>query len=372
MSEQTIGKLLMRAPPKPYNNSKAPLLNCAYPSLLYGVELEIENVGDWELPGFKLVEDGSLRNGGMEYVSQPMTYSVMIHQLTTFFNKYSPQTIGNFEDGFAENSNYSDRTSIHFHTNVYDLTFQQLANICMLYEVFERLLFNFIGNHRNKNIFCVPWYETQLSYNIVNDLYNSTTQDVGDYVVRRWQKYTALNLLPVRDKCSIEWRHLYGTSDMKVIVPWMRMINFIYAFATQNEHEKLKDTIINLNSNSRYETLLSEVFQDVSDCLRTGNYTAELEKGVLDMKYTLMEPKKKPINMFNDELENHLQLIREAQQRAVGAGQLLEGGRDAVVQPVDPVRHDNLHFRRREVRFDANNILANAVFNDRGDPWGDN
>ncbi len=128
------------------------------PSLLYGVELEIENTdSDLAVPGMRAVEDGSLRNNGWEFVTQPMTLSNPNHCLSSFFDGR----------GFSD-ENYSERCSVHVHTNCLDLTFSQLAAICMLYQVFEGVLFNFIGNDRDKNIFCVPWSETNLSYRTVN------------------------------------------------------------------------------------------------------------------------------------------------------------------------------------------------------------
>lgn len=274
---KTIAQIFGLNPPQVYTTSKAVPLDNPDPSLLYGLELEIENTReDMEVKGLTVTTDGSLRNNGREFITQPMTYSNLYHVLHTFFakNKLGPD-------------NYSERCSIHVHTNVLDLTNEQLQNLVMLYQVFESVLFNFIGNNREKNIFCVPWKETNLSYRLLLTLQEEAFYRVGD-----WQKYTALNLLPIQIQGSVEWRHMEGNCDLKRIMQWCRMIGHLYRMSRGNTQKQIQDLVMRLNTTSLYNDVLGTVFQEDADALRRGNFIERLEDGVLNMKYSLLQPVK--------------------------------------------------------------------------------
>jgi len=289
MASPTIASIYGTKTPKPWTSAKALPLPNPMPNLLYGVELEIENCNEeWRCGGFTVVQDGSLRNGGLEFISTPMTYSNLVYALDVFFDRNKPVEIKH-EDEYSMDSNYSDRTSIHVHTNVNDLTFEQLTTLCLIYEVFENLLFAFIGNDRDKNIFCVPWKETTLSYATLEKL-----QDVNKVgsVVKSWQKYTALNLLPITKQGSIEWRHMHGNSNRDMIYTWLRIIGHIYKYAVDNTFEDTKKIFMGLNTTSEYDHMLNRVFQYDSDRLRVDQYHPMLEDGVLNMKYSMMEEPK--------------------------------------------------------------------------------
>lgn len=289
MASKTIADIYGHVPVTPYVSGKALPIHNPCPTLLYGLELEIENCDPaWATAGWAAVEDHSLRNSGWEFVGKPMTYSVQYHALQTFFNKNKPKLIVDDHGMPTLDSNYSDRTSIHVHTNCQNITTEQLSSICLIYQVFEKLLFNFIGNDRNKNIFCVPWHETQLSYRIINNL------EKGDVLpVRRWQKYTALNLLPLQDKGTIEWRHMHGNADLVFISNWLKLIGRIYAFALANSIKDIKNMFVNLNTSSMYNRSMDMVFGPEADLLRIPGFEYVLEEGVLEMKYSLLDLDKK-------------------------------------------------------------------------------
>lgn len=286
MADPVISQMFGTRPPKPWTNAKVVALENPSPHLLYGVELEIENCNeDWTTAGFKVVTDGSLRNNGFEFVSSPMTYSNMAYALETFFNRNKPVEIKDDHHDTTDASNYSDRTSIHVHTNVTDLTFKQLMGLCLIYEVFEKLLFTYIGNDRDKNIFCVPWSETTLTYSALPELIG--VNGVG--VIKNWQKYTALNLIPVGTQGSIEWRHMHGNADLQFILTWLRLIGHIYKYIQNTDIEEIKSNFLGMNTTSAYDHLLDRVFSYDADKLRTNNYRFMLEEGVLEMKYAMLE-----------------------------------------------------------------------------------
>ena len=259
------------------------------PSLIYGIELEIEGVTHVEHPknacttGFVYHEDGSLRNNGAEYVTHPMRRRELAYCLNQFFMK----------NKFTE-ANYSERCSVHVHTNVGDLTWEQLRTLILVYLVFEHVLFRFIGHERDKNIFCVPLYDTMMLNRLLSE--NLAVQSKA----AKWEKYTALNLLPIykdsvggRGLGTVEWRHMAGTNDVKFILLWCDLIGKIFMYARQNSWEAATKFFLELNTSSAYREAMMEVFQELSPHLESiPGFEMALEEGVLRVKYALSKESK--------------------------------------------------------------------------------
>lgn len=158
----------------------------------------------------------------------------------------------------------------------------QVSTVLMLYQVFEKALFGFIGNDRDKNIFCVPWSETTLTYGVVKRMFE------GNMDVRQWQKYTAVNLIPLRSQGTLEFRHMAGTCDQVRILAWCNLIGCLFNYARKNEFEDVKTEITELNTNSFYRRFLDKVFREWFYLLVTPQLNEQLEDGVLQMKYALL------------------------------------------------------------------------------------
>lgn len=254
--------------------------------LYYGLELEIEDtIGFQATLGFRSHPDGSLRNNGTEFISVPATAGGMEYLLNGFFKENPTQP-----------SNYSERCSTHVHTNCLDLIPEQVASICLLYQVFEKLLYKFVGHDRDTNIFCVPWCETNITYNSINLICTDP-----DKAMSAWQKYTGLNLQPLTTQGTIEWRHLHGTSDVSLILIWMNLIGSIYAWvrkriSPETSLQETKDFLLGLNTTSQYTQALDTVFGPWADNLKVDNYRLLMEEGVIHAKYSLLKPALKPTN----------------------------------------------------------------------------
>jgi hypothetical protein len=284
------------------NFPKATPLPCPDSSLLYGVELEIENTqnNDWVVPGMEGKEDNSLRNNGWEYVTQPMTFSNLAYCLNLFFTKSKVTA-----------ANYSERCSIHVHTNCRDLTWEQVSTLCLLYQMLEPLFFAFVGEERDKNIFCVPWSETQLTYNVINRLKSQPN------TLKEWQKYTALNLRTLWTYGTVEWRHMAGTHDMEKILHWCRLIGCLYAYVRKNNLEDTKKFVINLNTSSEYRKSIDVLFGEWAHLLYVKDYEVMLEAGVLSMKYALLNPQEAAEEPVDEHLP-HLPEMLARQQAQLG------------------------------------------------------
>lgn len=271
----TIRELLGLSPVQPYTSSKAQPMACADPALLYGVELEIEHIFDYNellVRGMDAHDDNSLRNGGKEFVTKPATFSVMAHVLKLFFEK------GKFQD-----RNYSERCSVHVHANCQDLTIKQVTTVALLYQAFEKLFYHFVGANRFNNIFCVPWIESGLTSSILLQFVEK--QDI--LAGRHWMKYSGLNLLPLYNLGTVEFRQMPGTPDLAKILTWCNIIGCLFRHARSISLEDTQQWIMSLNTSSAYGSALDSVFGPWSGDLLYPGYEIDLEEGVLAVKYAL-------------------------------------------------------------------------------------
>jgi len=300
-----IGESLGVPVPKVKTFNKVIPIFAADPSLLYGVELEIENVPNYEdfrTAGITDKADGSLRNNGREFVTTVMSLSNLNYCLNAFFTKAK-----------LTKENYSERCSVHVHTNVTDMEWDQLKTLLMIYQVVEPLLFEWIGEERNNNIFCVPLHQTNITY-------KSITKDSDFTKYKRWEKYTALNLLPMYSLGSVEWRHMAGTCDLTRIITWCQLIGSIFQYAKSHTFEEASKIVLKLNSSSAYDVLLQEVFGRFSNqILEIPNYKPMMEEGVLYVKYSLTDvnntQKPKDESWFSQFAEREAEAIRQMQDR---------------------------------------------------------
>lgn len=277
----TTIKELYNTGPTPYNGKEVKNFikgKTVLPELYIGFELEIENMAGRLsfLPNYLTMhEDGSLRNGGIEIVNKPLMAQHVEGVLTTFFanNKITKD-------------NYSERCSTHIHTNVCDFTIEQIRSIALIYQTVERVLFNFVGNDRANSIFCVPWNQTGITTNFVEALIKRP-----DRAVAHWQKYTALNLLPILSFGSIEWRHLHGTCDVKLIMNWINIISCIIKYGSEVKYDSLKQEILDMNTVSNYGAFIEGIFGEYTKLLidASPQYQTALSQGVIDTKLMLLE-----------------------------------------------------------------------------------
>jgi hypothetical protein len=275
---KTILELIGMEPVNVYTSKHGEDKEAPNPELIVGLELEIELFPfhkEHQFGGMSFTTDGSLRNNGMEIITKPVKSKHVPDLLNAFFRHFE----------IKEDENYSDRCSTHCHVNVQNLSLEQLSAVCLVYQTTERLLFHFIGDDRVNNIYCVPWCQSGLTYNVVNKLKK-------DYYLtfKRWQKYSALNLIPVHSQGTIEFRHLGGTCDVKKITQWISLIGQMFNYCCKTPLEDVKQQLLAMNTVSNYREWLYQVFGNHADCLDVSSGgEALLSKGVIDSKIMLME-----------------------------------------------------------------------------------
>lgn len=267
------------------------------PDMLVGIELEIENFPvtlEHSFGGFTFTTDGSLRASdtgvGIEAITKPVAIKYVPGLLNAFYQRF----------GIKE-SNYSERCSTHVHFNTLGLELEQVKTICLLYQTVERLLFRYIGHDRGENIFCVPWYQCNMSYNIVNQM---STPDEAHNCFRRWQKYSAMNLIPVVSQGTLEFRHLHGTCDVKLITEWISLVAKMFEYATKTPFAMAQDEIVNMNTVSNYHEWLNGVFGSLASALHSPNFEKDLATGVIDSKLMITKKEEKPYVPLTTGLRN--------------------------------------------------------------------
>lgn len=209
-----------------------------------GIEVEtegLEPVSDNDFPNviWGTVADGSLRNGGMEFVSH---VGIRAH------HAYAGLA-GLFSFLRKSKAKVSDRTSIHVHLNVLNMTTEELNSLLILYAVVEDSLFQYAGDFRVNNVFCTP-----LSMNS-KGLYSS----IESYL-KGSQKYTAFNTLSVREKGTVEFRHMQTSYDEGYVFRWVVMLCLLRYYSRYNSLEDIKLEISALRTKSEYNTFYQKIF----------------------------------------------------------------------------------------------------------------
>lgn len=195
---------------------------------LFGTEYEVESIKNTDkamvrLVGSVFVElDNSLRNHGLEFKTKPMDLKTSVETFSTLFDNLIYH---------KKSEAFSDRTSIHIHLNVGDLSLEQAKELVLLYALLEPVFFSYVAKERHNSIFCVPLGFTTLHKRYKQDFKN---------MVDLWHKYTAFNILPVKNFGTIEFRHLQGTDDFNTYCNWITAIDSLKKFTISKSFSVLE------------------------------------------------------------------------------------------------------------------------------------
>lgn len=266
MSNITVQNMYRLSPPEYVAKAIA-----SHPGMqLFGIELEIEQfpVAEHEAKatGFVFKPDGSLRNNGIEAVSNPNTAIGTLNVTKQLWDKYN-----------ISDKNFSERTSIHVHCNVLDFNSEQFKNLVLLYCLFESILFDVVEESRKDNIFCVPWSQAGLHFGNYKRIWEQPAN---------WQKYTALNLKTVASLGTVEFRHMHGHADFVLLSHWIKILEELMVFAKKSDSKEIYNRVLDLNTSSEYAKFLREVFPTQSDFLfeKSVDWQAHMIYGVIEAK----------------------------------------------------------------------------------------
>lgn len=213
---------------------------------LVGIEIETEGLSPDRQASvplaattFVTVADGSLRNGGCEFVSRIGVRAFYLYQgLKKLFNYLQERK-----------AVVSDRTSIHVHVNVMNMSMDELNSMMILYSIVEDSLFKYAGDFREHNIFCTPssYMAKQMNLTLSDFLKSS-------------QKYSAMNTLAVQEKGTVEFRHMHTSYDMVYVFRWVVILCLLRYYARYHSLEEIKNTVANLKTKSEYSIFFRDLF----------------------------------------------------------------------------------------------------------------
>lgn len=243
-----------------------------YDDLRIGIELEYERYNGRELPLGRLwnvVGDDSLRDGGIELVSRPLTQKDLPEAL-----KVLPEAIQ------AGRLTPTLRCGVHAHLNAMNKTWGQLWSFIVLYTLMEPGIFAKFCPMRKLNHFCVPLFSnTALAEILHEDIQKLRTDPTAQKKVKKKKvpppnprrragqfyrvdleggrfaqpqqverprrrvdaynpriggtsKYSALNFSRLYDIGTVEFRQFNGTADITKLEEWVRFLVSLYEEGT--------------------------------------------------------------------------------------------------------------------------------------------
>jgi len=214
-----------------------------------GLEVEIENMyNPAHVPGWRLTGDGSLRNNGVEYVfSGPIGGSAACKRIDSL-HKYL-ETV--------PDKRFSERTSLHVHVDVRDLSWDQVISLVILYAMVEPYLFSICGQEREEGIYSLSLYRGKNQIDNLFDLIHSGPSGVNE---RHFSKYAALNLLSLRSFGSLEFRGHKGSGDKSEIINWINHLLSLKMFVL--DPSKSLHDLPKILSTDGHIAMLRYVFSD--------------------------------------------------------------------------------------------------------------
>lgn len=247
---------------------------------LVGVEVELENIshripndGDREqLKYWDIIEDGSLRDHGIEFVfTTPLAGKDLVaalSELESFItdNKVKPRL--------------SDRTSDHIHVDVRDLTEKQYLLFNIIYLIFERVLFKYCGNDRDKSLYCVPYYKAQGDLNKMKGLAWDEEERDFRYTLNDCNKYSACNLKATLKYGSIEFRAHSGEWRVEPLLRWINILLMMRNAAIDMDDKFDIDNIPSTISGMGVNTFFRSVFKDKVGILEYLGIENDIYKGI--------------------------------------------------------------------------------------------
>lgn len=202
-----------------------------------GIEVEVENCqGVSGMVFWQCEKDSSLKVSGKEFISIPLSGKQVDYALAELEDLFS-RTLGKLL--------WSHRTSIHIHQNMSSLREQHLTGYVMLYGLFEDLFFSMVDKVREGNPYC----------------YRATELDPVEFCnLTENNKYCALNLYPIKPQCTVEYRHMHGTQDFKLIRRWIQLIMKMHRFVEDYDSREIVGKLLTHIRQQTFTSLAKEVF----------------------------------------------------------------------------------------------------------------
>lgn len=200
----------------PTIRSYAPSERFVEPTTTIGIEIEVEGADsrlnlDQEL--WRMTSDGSLRNNGLELVSTPLFGEDVVTALQAAESELTKAA-----------AIISTRCGLHIHIDVSAFTTDQLLSMSCALALVEKFIYKYVGEDRRDNIFCLPLSDTALLLPFYNNIKYGHDNSSIVRAIKKTQKYSGFNILPILTQGSVEFRHHKGTFSTEEIIAWINII----------------------------------------------------------------------------------------------------------------------------------------------------
>lgn len=212
-----------------------------------GIEIEMEGTEPLitlnEIPWFSKA-DGSLRNFGVEYVTDPLHINKVEEAMNFFMKKMEKQP-------WIRNC---PRTSTHIHVNVWDHTVIQYINAIVIAYLLDNVMLKFCNKFREANQYCLRLKDAE---DVLRSLYKFLERADTRLLMEDKLKYASVNIYTMSKFGTIEFRAMDGDVDTKRIVNW---VNLCYHIVEAGKKFETPSQIIEHYYTKGVDSLLETIF----------------------------------------------------------------------------------------------------------------
>jgi hypothetical protein len=244
-----------------------------------GLELEVEgiyqvhhDVAELISPYWKVVNDGSLRNHGREFVMTGPQNGVDLENAI----KILDEALNFCKEDSHNRVKYNWRTSLHVHHDCTKLTIKEIGSIVLTYLVFEKILIDYCDSSRQDNIFCAPIYAVDQVQE-----YLKVFLKIGELHLGEEQKYSALNVGALRKFGSLEFRMHHGTHSFDEIIQWLNILGELRDAGRKMHKAGTLLDLPSVASSEGFYKFYKQCFPKTWNVLKKDKLVSEVENDVL-------------------------------------------------------------------------------------------
>jgi hypothetical protein len=213
-----VGQLVNKLPSKRLGKADPGLIDS---ETLLGVEVEVEGAvklptpSDADFAYWAVHEDNSLRDNGREFVFNEPLFGADVTQACRYLCTQAKEL----------KYKISERTGLHVHMDVRSMDLDKFRSLLVIYALMEKMLYTWVGDGRERNIHCLPWYIADLDLDNAAEIFRGQDNpERAQLIIKNLHRYAGLNLASLAKFGTIEYRHLKTTFDFERIVTWINMI----------------------------------------------------------------------------------------------------------------------------------------------------
>lgn len=214
-----------------------------------GIEIEME--GNRPLPNDVKVpwmakSDGSLRNHGIEYVSEPLLMREVHPSMEALMKSLEG----------AEWIRKCPRTSTHIHINVLEHTVVEYINALVIAWMVDNVLLKHCDKFREANQYCLRLRDAE---DVLRQLYSFLDSMQFNRLHEDTLKYASINIFTIHKFGTIEFRAMDGDVSVDRVTNWVKLC---YQTVQSGKKFKTPDEIIKVYHKEGVDKFLASVYDD--------------------------------------------------------------------------------------------------------------